>query len=162
MVGGRRLPRLVRVGSRLTICCRQLRRRRRAYFQGCPSRKLAAYFLMGSDDFRYRSGQPSQVQQILQRCHDETVMVVIPGGTHESTIGALSSDGLRAEDPQWLMMSYSDGEGPELSRKRGVTFVMRRHSRKGGRIVLRGAHLAGHGPSHPVGGKHLRAAPPDH
>ena len=63
------------------------------YFQGCPSRNLAAYFLMGSDDFRYRSGQPTEVRQILQRCHDQTVMVVIPGGNHDSVVGALSSDG---------------------------------------------------------------------
>lgn len=82
------------------------------YFQGCPSRNLAAYFLMGSDDFRYRSGQPSQVQQILQRCHDETVMVVIPGANHESTIGALSSDGYAPKILKWLMSHILTGRVP--------------------------------------------------
>lgn len=82
------------------------------YFQSCPSRKLAAYFLMGSDDFRYLSGQPSQVQEILQRCGDDTVMTVIPGGNHDSTIGALSSDGYALKILKWLMTHILSGPVP--------------------------------------------------
>lgn len=82
------------------------------YFQGCPSRSLAAYFLMGSEDFRYLSGQPSQVQGILRRCHDPTVMVVIPGGTHDSTVAALSSDGYALRILKWLMKHVLTGGLP--------------------------------------------------
>ena len=51
------------------------------YTSACPSRKLAAYFLMGSKDFRYLTGQPSEVRAIMRRCGDPTRMVVLRGET---------------------------------------------------------------------------------
>jgi len=82
------------------------------YSSACPSRRLAAYFLMGSDDFRYRSGQPSEVRGILQRCGDPTRMVVLRGGTHESTIAALSSEGYATKILRWLMSHVLRGPLP--------------------------------------------------
>jgi len=79
---------------------------------GCPSRKLAAYFLMGSNDFRYQSGQPSQVQQILSSCGDPTKMVVLAGADHQGTIDALSSEGYAKTILSWMMSHILAGSLP--------------------------------------------------
>lgn len=60
------------------------------YVQRCPNPKMAAYFLMGSADFRYQSGQPSQVKRVYDSCGDPTSLVVVPGADHQGTINALS------------------------------------------------------------------------
>jgi len=117
MVGGADFLGWYALDQRLTIAARQFCCRGVPYFQGCPSRNLAAYFLMGSDDFRYRSANRPKCSRFCNACHDKTVMLVIPGGTHESTIGVFPQM-VRAEDPQVAHESYSDGERPELSRKR--------------------------------------------
>lgn len=62
------------------------------YYSSCPSTKLAAYFLMGSADFRYLSGQPTQVRQVLRRCGNPTKMVVLAGADHQATIANLAGD----------------------------------------------------------------------
>jgi hypothetical protein len=82
------------------------------YFPSCPSRPLAAYFLMGSEDFRYLSGQPTQVQQVLQGCGDSTVMVVLPGEDHQGTIDALSTQGYATTILAWLMKHILTGKLP--------------------------------------------------
>ena len=61
------------------------------YVQSCPAGKMAAYFLMGTNDFRYDSGQPGQVKQVFSRCGDPTTMVVLPGEDHTGTINAIGS-----------------------------------------------------------------------
>ncbi len=63
------------------------------YYQSCPSTKIAAYFLMGSNDFRYLSGQPTQVKQVLDRCGSLTNLVVLPGADHQATMNALTTQG---------------------------------------------------------------------
>lgn len=61
------------------------------YTNSCPSRRLAAFFLMGSGDFRYASGQPDQVRSLLVRCGSPTVEVVEPGADHTATIMSLQA-----------------------------------------------------------------------
>jgi poly(3-hydroxybutyrate) depolymerase len=59
------------------------------YTSSCPSRPLAAFFLMGSTDFRYTSGQPDQVRALLTRCGSSTAEVVVQGADHATTIASL-------------------------------------------------------------------------
>jgi dipeptidyl aminopeptidase/acylaminoacyl peptidase len=47
---------------------------------------------MGSADFRYLSGQPTQVRQVLRRCGNPTKMVVLAGADHQATIANLAGD----------------------------------------------------------------------
>ncbi len=72
------------------------------YFQRCPARRLPAYFLMGSRDFRYASGQPSQVRAILGACGDPTHLTVLPGATHSGSVAALQTRHYAAAIFRWL------------------------------------------------------------
>ena len=72
------------------------------YYQHCPAKRLPAYFLMGSDDFRYLSGQPSQVQGILKACGDPTHLTVLPGEDHSGTVAALTSQRYALTIFKWL------------------------------------------------------------
>ncbi|MBV9808747.1 MAG: hypothetical protein JO286_16300 [Solirubrobacterales bacterium] len=72
------------------------------YYQTCPVNPLPAYFLMGSKDFRYASGQPAQVQAILNACGDPTQLTVLPGQDHSGTIAALSSQNYATSLLNWL------------------------------------------------------------
>ncbi|MGO9853790.1 MAG: hypothetical protein ACLPYY_01935 [Acidimicrobiales bacterium] len=74
------------------------------YYQSCPSPKMAAYFLMGTEDFRYLSGQPTEVEQILKRCGDLTKMIVLRGEDHEGTIAALTDQGYAQTIMKWLLL----------------------------------------------------------
>jgi poly(3-hydroxybutyrate) depolymerase len=71
------------------------------YHPTCPTAKQSAYFLMGTNDYRYLSGQPSQVKSIYSGCGDSTTLVVVPGADHQGTVDALTTDGYAAK-----MMSY--------------------------------------------------------
>ncbi len=71
------------------------------YHPTCPTAKQSAYFLMGTNDFRYLSGQPSQVKSIYSGCGDSAAMVVLPGADHQGTVDALTTQGYAAK-----MMSY--------------------------------------------------------
>ena len=79
------------------------------YYQQCPAKPLPAYFLMGSNDFRYASGQPGQVQGILSACGDPTQLTVLPGLDHSGTIAALSSQNYASTILRWLER-YSRGD----------------------------------------------------
>ena len=72
------------------------------YVQTCPSTHLAAYFLVGSADPRYQSGQPSAVRSVFERCGDQTKVVALPGADHQGTISALASRGFAAKILGWL------------------------------------------------------------
>jgi poly(3-hydroxybutyrate) depolymerase len=73
------------------------------YYQSCPTARLAGYFLMGSNDFRYLSGQPSQVRAVLAGCHDPTNMAVLAGYDHQGTIDAMTGQGYGNKIMKWLM-----------------------------------------------------------
>lgn len=73
------------------------------YDQSCPSERLAGYFLMGSTDFRYQSGQPTEVAAVLRRCGDPTKMIVLPGDDHETTIMAVIDQGYATRILSWLL-----------------------------------------------------------
>ena len=79
------------------------------YYQQCPVKPLPAYFLMGSKDFRYASGQPSQVQAILDACGGPTQLTVLAGEDHSGTIAALSSQNYATTLFTWLEQ-YSRGD----------------------------------------------------
>ncbi len=72
------------------------------YDQQCPARRLPAYFLMGSEDFRYASGQPSQVRTILETCGDPTHLTVLRGATHAGTVAALQTGHYASTIFRWL------------------------------------------------------------
>jgi poly(3-hydroxybutyrate) depolymerase len=72
------------------------------YDTSCPVNK-AAYFLMGSNDFRYASGQPSQVKSVYDRCGATTRMVVIPGADHQGTVNALTTQGYARKIMRFFM-----------------------------------------------------------
>lgn len=78
------------------------------YYQQCPAKPLPGYFLMGSNDFRYASGQPGQVQAILDACGDPTQLTVLAGLDHSGTIAALSSQNYATTLFRWLEQ-YSRG-----------------------------------------------------
>ncbi len=78
------------------------------YYQQCPAQPLPAYFLMGANDFRYASGQPAQVQGILNACGDPTQLTVLPGEDHSGTIAALTSQQYAMTIFTWLEQ-YSRG-----------------------------------------------------
>lgn len=82
------------------------------YTSSCPSRKLAAYFLLGSRDFRYLSGQPAEVARVLKGCGDPTRWLVLPGLDHDGTIAALTSEGYAAKILTWLMSHILTGSLP--------------------------------------------------
>jgi poly(3-hydroxybutyrate) depolymerase len=84
------------------------------YYQQCPVKPLPAYFLMGSHDFRYASGQPSQVQHILDVCGDPTRMIVLPGADHSGTVAALSQQGYATTIFRWLEQYARGGPSPSL------------------------------------------------
>ena len=73
------------------------------YTGTCPSRRMAAYFLMGATDFRYLSGQPSQVRDILRRCGESTRLVVFRGADHGMTASAISSRSYGTKILNWLL-----------------------------------------------------------
>lgn len=73
------------------------------YDAACPTHKLAAYFLMGSADFRYLSGQPAQVRELLARCGDPTKWVVLAGADHQGTITSLSYGQRASSVLAWLL-----------------------------------------------------------
>lgn len=73
------------------------------YHPSCPTTHLAAYFLLGSADPRYQSGQPLAVKSILARCGDPTKVVVIPGASHTATMLDLSTRRYAAAILDWLM-----------------------------------------------------------
>jgi len=73
------------------------------YDSACPSGRLAGYFLMGSADFRYLSGQPSEVRGVLQRCGDPTKLVVLPGADHSGTSLAVSTLGYGQKILRWML-----------------------------------------------------------
>ena len=79
------------------------------YSQTCPARPLAAFFLGGSADFRTLSGQPGQVQQVLQRCGDRTTTVVQPGADHQATIMGLETAGYASTIMRWLLQQRLGG-----------------------------------------------------
>ena len=72
------------------------------YHQQCPAKPLPAYFLMGANDFRHASGQPSQVQGILNACGDQTQLTVLPGEDHSGTIAALTNQRYAMTIFTWL------------------------------------------------------------
>jgi pimeloyl-ACP methyl ester carboxylesterase len=73
------------------------------YVQSCPAKNMAAYFLMGSNDFRYLSGQPSQVKQVYDNCAHQTVLTLLPGADHTTTINALVNQGYADIIMQWFL-----------------------------------------------------------
>jgi hypothetical protein len=72
------------------------------YVQTCPSAHLAVYFLVGTADPRYQSGQPSAVRSVFERCGDQTTLVALPGADHQGTISALESRGFATKILGWL------------------------------------------------------------
>lgn len=73
------------------------------YHPSCPAKKQAAYFLMGSNDFRYMSGQPNQVRNVYTSCGHATTQVVIPGATHQGTVDALTTQGYASKITTWFL-----------------------------------------------------------
>jgi poly(3-hydroxybutyrate) depolymerase len=73
------------------------------YVTACPSHRLAAYFLMGSADFRFLSGQPTTVNDVLKRCGDPTRTVVLAGADHSSTASAIVTRGYGTKILRWLL-----------------------------------------------------------
>jgi len=73
------------------------------YDPACPTYDLAAYFLMGSADFRYLSGQPSEVREILRRCGDPTKLVVVRGADHQGTIDTITTKSYGTKILAWLL-----------------------------------------------------------
>ena len=73
------------------------------YSTSCPTHKLAVYFLMGSADFRFLSGQPSEVRGVLQRCGDPTKLVVLAGADHQGTASAITTEGYGQKIVRWLL-----------------------------------------------------------
>ena len=73
------------------------------YHPACPANHPAAYFLMGSNDFRYLSKQPSQVKSVYDSCGDTTKMVVIKGADHQGTVDALSTKNYASKMVKWLL-----------------------------------------------------------
>jgi poly(3-hydroxybutyrate) depolymerase len=72
------------------------------YTAACPSRRLAAFFLMGSNDFRFASGQPEQVRSVLAGCGSPTAEIVEPGADHQATITSLQG-GYARQVLAWLL-----------------------------------------------------------
>jgi poly(3-hydroxybutyrate) depolymerase len=73
------------------------------YSTACPSRRLAAYFLFGSADFRYLSGQPVVVKNLIARCGDPTKMVVLAGADHAGTAAAITTRNYGVNILRWLL-----------------------------------------------------------
>ena len=73
------------------------------YYPACPARRLAGYFLMGSADFRYASGQPSEVRGLLRHCGDPTRLVVLAGAEHEATAAAIMERGYGNRILTWML-----------------------------------------------------------
>lgn len=75
------------------------------YYPRCPAKKLPAYFLDGTADPRYQSGQPGQVQSILQRCGSETQLVAVPGADHQGAVTSLVG-GQAAAIVAWMLRHH--------------------------------------------------------
>lgn len=76
------------------------------YDPSCPSERFAGYFLMGSADFRYLSGQPTQVAAVLRHCGDPTKMIVLSGDDHQGTITAVIAQGYATRSLAWLLRHH--------------------------------------------------------
>ena len=81
------------------------------YHPSCPSTRLAGYFLFGSADPRYQTGQPATISSILARCGDAVKTVVIPGADHVGTMMALSQRGYAAKILAWLLAHHPARSG---------------------------------------------------
>ena len=73
------------------------------YHPSCARKKQAAYFLMGSNDFRYLSGQPGQVRNVYTSCGGATTQVVVPGADHQGTVDALTNQGYASKMMTWFL-----------------------------------------------------------
>lgn len=82
------------------------------YQSWCPSAPLPTYFLMGSDDFRYQSGQPSAVKSILDQCGSPTMLTVLPSADHSGTIAALSNAGYARAILGWMEQHSRGASSP--------------------------------------------------
>jgi poly(3-hydroxybutyrate) depolymerase len=73
------------------------------YYQQCPPKPLPVFFLAGSNDFRWLSGQPAQVRSILSRCGASTPLALVDGADHQQAIMALQTGGYGAKILSWLL-----------------------------------------------------------
>lgn len=73
------------------------------YYQQCPAKVLPAFFLAGTNDFRWQSGQPAQVRSVLSHCGAPTRLVLLDGADHQQAISALQTRGYAPRILGWLL-----------------------------------------------------------